>query len=107
MGPAQSMPTTWQLYKNEVARLTGHNPPNPWDPLDAFMAAALLLKDNGAAEGTYAAERRAALRYLAGGNWKKPAYSFYGDDVMALTSKYQEQINIIQGLAKGNQLLIF
>ncbi|KKS33773.1 MAG: Peptidase, M23 family [Parcubacteria group bacterium GW2011_GWC2_42_13] len=107
MGPAQFMPTTWQLYKNEVARLTGHNPPNPWDPLDAFMAAALLLKDNGAAEGTYAAERRAALRYLAGGNWKKPAYSFYGDDVMALTSKYQEQINIIQGLAKGNQLLIF
>jgi len=107
MGPAQFMPTTWQLYKNEVARLTGHNPPNPWDPLDAFMAAALLLKDNGAAEGTYAAERRAALRYLAGGNWKKPAYSFYGDDVMALTSKYQEQINIIQGLAKSNQSLIF
>ena len=107
MGPAQFMPTTWQLYKNEVARLTGHNPPNPWDPLDAFMAAALLLKDNGAAEGTYAAERRAALRYLAGGNWKKPAYSFYGDDVMALASKYQEQINIIQGLAKSNQSLIF
>lgn len=99
MGPAQFMPTTWQLYKDKIAQLTGHNPPNPWDPLDAFMAAALLLKDNGAAEGTYQAERRAALRYLAGGNWKKPAYSFYGDDVMALAQKYQEQINIIQGLA--------
>lgn len=99
MGPAQFMPTTWQLYKNNIADLTGHNPPNPWNPLDSFMAAALLLKDNGAAEGTSFAERRAALRYLAGGNWQKPAYSFYGDDVMALAAKYQEQINIIQGLA--------
>ncbi|QQG46481.1 MAG: lytic murein transglycosylase [Candidatus Niyogibacteria bacterium] len=95
MGPAQFIPTTWLLYKNLVARHTGHNPPNPWDAEDAFMASALLLKDNGAAEGTYQAERRAALRYLAGGNWSKPAYAFYGDDVMSLASKYQEQMNII------------
>ncbi len=95
MGPAQFIPTTWLLYKNLVARHTGHNPPNPWDAEDAFMASALLLKDNGAAEGTYQAERRAALRYLAGGNWFKPAYAFYGDDVMSLASKYQEQMNII------------
>lgn len=95
MGPAQFIPTTWQLYKNLVSKHTGHNPPSPWDPEDAFMASALLLKDNGAAEGTYAAERKAALRYLAGGNWKKPAYAFYGDDVMALAAKYQEQMNII------------
>ncbi|MBI1957448.1 MAG: lytic murein transglycosylase [Candidatus Niyogibacteria bacterium] len=95
MGPAQFMPTTWNLYKNLVAKHTGHNPPNPWDPLDAFVASALLLKDNGAAEGTYAAERRAALRYLAGANWQKRSYAFYGDDVMALASKYQDQMNII------------
>ena len=95
MGPAQFIPTTWQLYKNLVAKRTGHNPPNPWDPEDAFMASALLLKDNGAAEGTYTAERRAALRYLAGSNWQKSSYAFYGDDVMALAAKYQEQMNII------------
>lgn len=95
MGPAQFIPTTWQLYKNSVARHTGHNPPSPWDPEDAFMASALLLKDNGAAEGTYAAERKAALRYLAGSNWNKPTYAFYGDDVMALAAKYQEQMDII------------
>src|SRR3989338_705204 len=70
MGPAQFIPTTWLLYKNLVARHTGHNPPNPWEPEDAFVASALLLKDNGAAEGTYTAERRAALRYLAGSNWQ-------------------------------------
>lgn len=98
MGPAQFMPTTWLLYKNAISRQTGHNPPNPWDPEDAFMAAALLLRDNGAVEGGYTAERRAALRYLAGGNWSKPAYAFYGDDVMELAAKYQEQINILQGL---------
>lgn len=95
MGPAQFIPTTWLLYKDAVAKATGHNPPNPWIPEDAFTASALLLRDNGAAEGTYVAERRAALKYLAGSNWNKSAYAFYGDDVMALASKYQEQINII------------
>ncbi|KKT61804.1 MAG: Peptidoglycan DL-endopeptidase CwlO [Candidatus Giovannonibacteria bacterium GW2011_GWA2_44_26] len=95
MGPAQFMPTTWLLYKNRIAQYAGHNPPNPWEPLDAFFAAGLYLKDSGAGGGTYAAERKAALKYLAGGNWSKPAYSFYGDDVMALAAKYQEQIDII------------
>lgn len=97
MGPAQFMPTTWALYESSIAKRTGHNPPSPWDPGDAFMAAALLLKDNGAAAGGYTAERRAALRYLAGGNWQKPAYAFYGDDVMALAEKYQGMIDILQG----------
>jgi len=63
--------------------------------MDAFVAAALLLKDNDAAEGGYQAERRAALRYLAGGNWQKPAYAFYGDDVMDLAVIYQDQIDIL------------
>lgn len=97
MGPAQFMPTTWKLYADRIAQVTGHNPSNPWDPLDAFAAAALYLKDLGATAGTYSAERTAALRYLAGSNWKKAAYSFYGDDVMALAAKYQEQINILGG----------
>ncbi|HEY4486534.1 MAG TPA: hypothetical protein VJB70_02275, partial [Candidatus Paceibacterota bacterium] len=96
MGPAQFIPSTWVLYEDKIAKLTGHNPPNPWDPYDAFMASALLLKENGAAKGGYAAERLAALRYLAG--WKnatKPAYAFYGDDVMTLAEKYQNLITIL------------
>ena len=100
MGPAQFIPTTWVLYENAIVKITGHNPPNPWDPKDAFVASALLLKDNGAAAQTYQAENRAALRYLAGSNWQKPAYRFYGDDVMALASKYQEQIDILKQFAQ-------
>ncbi len=97
MGPAQFIPSTWVLYEKRIAKLTGHNPPNPWDPYDAFIASALLMKDNGADKGTYAAERLAALRYFAGwANATKSAYAFYGDDVMRLAEKYQRQIDILQ-----------
>lgn len=100
MGPAQFIPTTWQLYKAKVARSTGHSPASPWDPKDAFTAAALLLKDSGAKAGNYNAEWTAAMKYLAGSNWNKKAYRFYGDDVMAIAVKYQEQIDLLQGLAQ-------
>ena len=97
MGPAQFIPSTWKLYENKIANLTGHNSPNPWDPYDAFIAAAVLLKENGAAKGGYAAERLAALRYFAGwNNAAKSAYAFYGDDVMALATKYQGLIDILR-----------
>lgn len=100
MGPAQFIPSTWVLYEDKVMRLTGRNVANPWDPLDAFMAAGILLKDNGGAAGIRSAERLAALRYLAGWtNATKSAYAFYGDDVMELTDKYQKQIDILNGVA--------
>jgi hypothetical protein len=97
MGPAQFIPSTWILYEDRIAESTGHRPPNPWDPQDAFMAAALLLSDNGAAARTYNAERLAALRYFAGwANASKNAYAFYGDDVMELATKYQGLIDILE-----------
>ncbi|MFC1721174.1 lytic murein transglycosylase [Patescibacteria group bacterium] len=104
MGPAQFIPSTWILFEDKVAKLTGHNPPNPWNPEDAFMASALLLKDNGAARSvstcilTNDPEKCAALRYFAG--WKnanKSAYQFYGNGVMDLAAKWQRQIDILQG----------
>lgn len=100
MGPAQFIPSTWVMYESKIAALTGHNPPNPWDTYDAFVASAILLTENGAVAGNLASERLAALRYLAG--WKnaeKSAYAFYGDDVMDLAAKYQSQIDIL----KSNQ----
>ncbi len=114
MGPAQFIPSTWILYAgytctkggsvtctydpsaDRIGSLTGKQPPNPWDPATAFMASALLMKENGAAAGTRSAERLAALRYLAGWtNATKAAYAFYGDDVMRFADKYQKQIDIL------------
>lgn len=97
MGPGQFIPSTWVLYKDRVSKITGESPPNPWTARTAVYATSLLMSDNGADDGTRAAERLAALRYLAG--WKnatKPAYAFYGDDVMEFADKYQKEIDILE-----------
>ena len=98
MGPAQFIPSTWVMYKDRIAQVMGYNPPNPYDPRTAVFASAILMADNGADTGTSAAERLAALRYFAG--WKNasnPAYAFYGNDVMSLATKFQNDINVVGG----------
>ena len=66
LGPAQFLPSTWLAYEEEVSRLTGHNPPNPWVIEDAFMAAAVKLSRGGANQGTKTGEVRAAKAYISG-----------------------------------------
>ena len=90
MGPAQFIPSTWVGYEAKVSALTGDNPPNPWDIRDAFMASAIKLVAGGA-DTTYQGQWDAAMRYFSGGT--NPAYSFYGDNDIALTAKYQSDIN--------------
>jgi len=98
MGPAQFIPSTWVLYKDRIARISGENPPSPWTARTAIFASALLMADNGADAGTRAAERLAALRYFAGwANARKAAYAFYGDDVMSFADRYQKDIDILEG----------
>lgn len=98
MGPAQFIPSTWVLYKDRLARITGENPPNPWNARTAIFATALLMADNGADGGTRATERLAALRYFAGWvNAKKPAFAVYGDSVMEYADSYQRDIDILEG----------
>lgn len=96
MGPAQFLPSTWLRYKDEIAKLTGDYPPSPWNIRDAFVAAALYLKNVGADKKTYQAEWKAAMIYFAGNNWQKPSLRFYGDDVMALAQKYQGDIDFLR-----------
>ncbi len=96
MGPAQFIPSTWAAYESRIAKATGNNPPNPWNPKDAFAASATYLSDLGASAGTFTAERTAALKYYAGGNWANPKNAFYGDQVMKLVATYEQQIKILQ-----------
>jgi len=111
MGPAQFIPSTWALYagykapvysydpsNDRVGPLTGNQPPSPWNPEDAFMAAALYLTDSGAASQTPSGEFKAAMCYLAGcGKVNNKSLQFYGNDVAKLATKYQCQIDIIGG----------
>jgi len=66
MGPAQFIPSTWMGYREEVTRLTGHNPANPWNIEDAFIAAATKLARDGASSQTRAGEIAASKRYYCG-----------------------------------------
>lgn len=100
MGPAQFIPSTWVGLEPRIAKATGSNPPNPWNAKDGFAAAAIYLTDLGADAQTYDAEWTAAMKYFAGSNWKKSAFRFYGDDVMAIAKKYQDQITLLQSLAE-------
>ena len=66
MGPAQFIPSTWLSYEDEVARLTGNNPPNPWKIEDAFTASAVKLARGGADKKTRAGEDGSARAYIGG-----------------------------------------
>lgn len=96
MGPAQFLPSTWLGYRDRIIEMTGHNPPSPWDIQDAFAASAIKLAAGGAAAKTPDAEWKSAMLYFAGGNWRNPAYSFYGDAVEDLAAIFQQQIDILE-----------
>lgn len=93
MGPSQFIPSTWVMMENKVAKALGiSGEPNPWIPRDAFMASGVFLADLGASSGGYTAERNAACRYYSGRacDSKRPANSFYGNQVMARKKTIQE-----------------
>lgn len=93
MGPAQFIPSTWAIYKDEVKKITG-SPADPWNIKDAFLAAAVYLADSGAASQTYNSEWRAAMYYFAGSI--NLNYRFYGDSVMAIAADYEDDIAQLQ-----------
>lgn len=112
MGPSQFIPSTWAIYggfanngngweynpsQDEIRSLLGKSGPgNPFRNVDAFTATALLLRDNGA-NGSYAADRRAALRYYAGwGGADNPENQFYGDRVMQRKAQFESDISTLQ-----------
>ena len=99
MGPSQFIPSTWIGLESKIASALGVTTPNPWNPKDAFYASSLFLKDLGASSQTYTAEKNAACRYYSGRSCdsKSPANTFYGNSVMALATKIQANIDLVQG----------
>lgn len=62
MGPAQFIPSTWNLFADRLKTLLGR-PGDPWAIKDSFTASALYLSDLGASAQTTSKESTAAARY--------------------------------------------
>lgn len=93
LGIAQFMPTTWLAYEARIAKLTGHNPPSPWNFEDAFMATALFLADRGADAGTREAEEKAARAYVGGSPSCSSNYcNLYARKVINLAASIEAQL---------------
>lgn len=87
MGPAQFLPSTWLLFDDRIASLTGHNPPDPWKVEDSFTGAALYLADAGAKAKTKTAELRAAKAYISGSpNCTQYICNFYSNEVLRIAA---------------------
>ena len=110
MGPAQFIPSTWKLYSDEISKITGDNPPNPWNNSDAFAATGAYISDLESSQSCkdYAnankntlpyqtlIERCAAAKYYAGGSWY--TYRFwYGQPVVDQANKFQDDIDTLNG----------
>ncbi len=93
MGPAQFIPSTWAGMQRSIASALGVSQTDPWNPRDAFMAAALYLRDLGAANGGYSNERDAACRYFSGSKCSKSSWAAnYGNSVIAKATTIQESM---------------
>jgi len=104
MGPAQFIPSTWVLsdLNGRIQQALGISAmPNPWKPLDAFMAAGIYLSDLGADSASYSAQRNAACKYYSG---RACGYvsgaTAYGNSVISLAytsyNSIQSQIDELQ-----------
>ena len=108
MGPAQFIPSTWKIYEEKIAKVSGNNPPNPWNNSDAFTATAVYMQDllDSASCKEYAnsnkhlvsydtlLERCAAAKYYSGSRWYTYRF-FYGEPVVTKANQFEKDISVI------------
>ncbi len=105
MGPSQFMPRTWwdvdagAGYSTRIGKITGHNPPSPFDNLDAFTGTALYLSDglSGCSQiydSQHSRQSCAAAKYYAGGNWRRHM-SGYGARVANRAAEFQKDVDFL------------
>ncbi len=101
MGPAQFIASTWTLLINRLETALGiSTAPDPWHPLDAFMASGLYLSDLGADSTSYTAQKNAACKYYSGHSCGVVSgATSYGNSVMSLANSIQtNEIDPLNGL---------
>ncbi len=95
MGPAQFIPSTWQMVRSEVRGILGHEP-NPWSIRDSFMASGVLLRRNGGTPSSRQNEWNAAMRYFSGGTTNSQFF-WYADQVIDRANQFERDIEIMTG----------
>jgi membrane-bound lytic murein transglycosylase B len=103
MGPAQFIPSTWNIMESKVASTLNKTTPDPWNPQDAIMAMALFLKDiMGTTGDPFVDQRTAACRYYSGktcyGSRGANVGLSYGNSVMSKSATIQRDIDFLQGV---------
>ncbi|KKW15911.1 MAG: Myosin II heavy chain [Parcubacteria group bacterium GW2011_GWA2_50_10b] len=103
MGPAQFIPTTWEMFQSKISQALNIGTPDPWNPEHAITAMALYLSELGAGTQDWTNERTAACKYNSGRtcyiNGKAGPGLSYGVNVMAIAESIQrDKIDPLQNL---------
>lgn len=89
MGPAQFIPSTWNIVAPKVAAITGSS--NPWNAKDAIVGSATYLASLGA-NTSYLSQIKAACKYYGTGG----SNCSYGRQVMSKLNGIQGDIDYLK-----------